>query len=67
MNATVFHTARLAPGDLDELQALESELGVTLVAFESDSSSSPAQLNEEQLQRIRALEDRTGKVLLALN
>jgi hypothetical protein len=40
---------------------------VTLVAMESDSSPIPAQLSETQLQRIQALENKTGKVLLAYN
>ena len=67
MSSALFYTAQLDQPTLADLQKLETELGVTLVAMESDSSPVPAQLSESQLQRIQALEDKTGKVLLAYN
>ncbi len=65
MSSALFYTAQLDQPTLADLQALENELGVTLVAMDSDSSPAPAQLSETQLQRIQALEDKSGKVLLA--
>ena len=67
MSSALFYTAQLDQPMLADLQKLETELGVTLVAMESDSSPVPAQLSETQLQRIQALEDKSGKVLLAYN
>jgi hypothetical protein len=67
MSSALFYTAQLDQPTLADLQGLETELGVTLVAMESDSSPVPAQLSETQLQRIQALENKSGKVLLAYN
>ena len=67
MASPIYHTARLDPTTLHELQALESELGVTLVAMESDESQVPAKLSEEQLKQIHAMEEKSGKVLLAFS
>jgi hypothetical protein len=67
MSSALFYTAQLDQRTLTDLQELETEFGVTLVAMESDSSPIPAQLSETQLQRIQALENKTGKVLLAYN
>ena len=66
MTSALFYTAQLDPTTLRELQDLEAELGVTLVAMQPDSSQEPAELSDAQLERIRAMEDRSGKVLLAL-
>ena len=49
MASALFYTAQLDPFALKELQALESELGVTLVAMQPDSSQEPAQLDDTQL------------------
>ena len=65
MASALFYTAQLDPSTLQELQNLESELGVTLVAMQPDSSQEPAELSDDQLERIRAMEDKSGKVLLA--
>jgi len=65
MNSSLFYTAQLGPSDLKDIQTLEQNLGVTLVAMDCDSSSEPAQLNAEQLQQLQALEQKSGKVLLA--
>jgi hypothetical protein len=67
MSSALFYTAQLDQRTLTDLQELETEFGMTLVAMESDSSPIPAQLSETQLQRIQALENKTGKVLLAYN
>jgi hypothetical protein len=67
MSSALFYTAQLDQPTLADLQELETEFGLTLVAMDSDSSPVPAQLSETQLQRIQALEDKTGKVLLAYN
>ncbi|MCX2978549.1 hypothetical protein N9052_02755 [bacterium] len=65
MTSSLFYTAQLGPSDLKDIQTLEQNLGVTLVAMDCDSSSEPAQLNAEQLQQLQALEQKSGKVLLA--
>ncbi|MDC0363079.1 hypothetical protein OAN12_08565 [Halioglobus sp.] len=65
MNSSLFYTAQLGPSDLKDIQTLERNLGVTLVAMDCDSSSEPAQLNPEQLRQLQALEQKSGKVLLA--
>jgi hypothetical protein len=67
MSSALFYTAQLDQPTLADLQELETEFGLTLVAMDSDSSPVPAQLSETQLQRIQALEDKSGKVLLAYN
>lgn len=58
-----YHSAQLDREVLQNVQQLESELGVVLVAIEPDPQ--PATLSDEQLHRIRSLEQQTGKVLLA--
>lgn len=65
MASALFYTAHLDPSTLQELQALESELGITLVAMQADSAQEPAELDDAQLKRIQAMEDKSGKVLLA--
>jgi hypothetical protein len=63
MHLEQYHSAQLDNATLHNLQQLESELGVVLVAIEPDPA--PATLTEQQLQRIQELERQTGKVLLA--
>lgn len=58
-----YHTANLDEGTLADIQQLEQELNVVLLAVEPDPT--PAQLNEQALQKLKALEQQTGKVLLA--
>ena len=65
MTSSLFYTAQLGPSALKDIQTLEQNLGVTLVAMDCDNSSEPAQLNAEQLQQLQALEQKSGKVLLA--
>lgn len=63
MSIEHFHPAALDGSTLQQIQALENELGVVLVAIEPDPE--PAKLSPEQLDRIQAIEASTGKVLLA--
>lgn len=63
MISTHYHIADLDQSALADVQALEKDLGVTLVAIES--APAPARLTQEQLERVQALEKETGKVLLA--
>ena len=58
-----YHSAQLDQAALENVQQLETELGVVLVAIEPDPQ--PASLSDEQLHRIRTLEQQTGKVLVA--
>ena len=63
MTLAHYHSAHLDQAELENVQQLESELGVVLVAIEPDPQ--PAKLNDDQLERIRTLEQKTGKTLLA--
>lgn len=65
MSTSLFYTANLDKGSLDELQSLESQMGVTLIAFDSSPGSEPYSLSDEQLQQLQALEAKSGKVILA--
>jgi hypothetical protein len=67
MSSSLFYTAQLDQPTMDDLQELEIELGVTLVAMESNPTSVAAQLSDSQLDRIQTLEGKSGKVLLAYN
>ncbi len=58
-----YHTATLDQPSLTEIQQLEQELGIVLLAVEPDPL--PAQLSEQALKRLQALEQHTGKVLIA--
>ena len=58
-----YHTATLDKESIKALQDLEKELNVDLVAFEADPEI--AQLTGQQLDQIRAFEEKTGKVLIA--
>ncbi len=57
--------SKLGEKDLGEIQALESDLGVTVLAF-SCRAIDPASLTDEQLGQIRAVEDRLGVSLVAV-
>lgn len=54
---------KLNPDALTKLQALESELGCCIVAYETQSRF--ANLSEVQLQRLQTLEKEANAVLLA--
>ncbi|MBN2047653.1 MAG: hypothetical protein JW750_07425 [Anaerolineaceae bacterium] len=55
--------AQLSEEEIKQLQALESKLGKTLIAFEKRVVF--AKLTEEQLNQIQALEKELGLYLLA--
>lgn len=57
--------AAMDESKLDSLQQLEKELGQTLLAF-SCHEMKPAQLTPEQLERVQALENDLGVVIVAL-
>jgi hypothetical protein len=63
MSIDRYHTATLDKNMLAGIQQLEQELGVVLVAVDPDPA--PAQLGDKALQRLQAMEQQTGKVLLA--
>jgi hypothetical protein len=67
MSSSLFYTAQLDQPTMDDLQELEIELGVTLVAMESNPTPVATQLSDSQLERIQTLEGKSGKVLLAYN
>lgn len=56
--------ASLNNEQMAQLQALEEELGVSLLAFEIDRTRL-AKLNEEQLARLHASEEKLGVILVA--
>ena len=57
---------KLGEQELGEIEALEKELGMTILAF-SCHPVDPAQADEGQLERIRQVEDRLGMSLVAVN
>ncbi len=57
--------SKLGEKEIGEVEALERELGVTVLAF-SCGAIDPAAVNEEQLARIRDVEDRLGVSLVAV-
>jgi len=56
---------KLGERELDEVAALERELGVTLLAF-SCHDVEPAEADDRQLGRIREVEGRLGISLVAV-
>jgi len=58
-----YRTADIDDAKLREIQALEAELGKTLVALESQPR--PADMTPEELARLRKVEETLGVVLLA--
>ena len=63
MSHVDYHPAELNKEQLDALQAVEQDLGVTLVAFSRDDK--PAELSEEQLKRVKSLEECLGSTIIA--
>ena len=63
MSIDHYHNASIDSHTLQNLQQLEDELGVILVAVEPDPA--PAHLSDDQLNRLKAAEKAMGKVLLA--
>ncbi len=52
--------------DLDQIKSLESDLGITVLAF-SCHDAPPASLEEETLAKIKTLENDLGVSLVAIN
>jgi hypothetical protein len=65
MSIDRYHHATLDQPSLAEIQLLEQELSIILVAVEPDPA--PAQLSEQALKRLQALEQQTGTILVAYN
>ena len=63
MSIDRYHTATLDPQSLADLQQLEKELNILLVAVAPDPA--PAQLSDEALSQLQSLEEQTGAVLVA--
>lgn len=56
---------RLSEADLDEIASLEKDLGTTVLAFACHPLDA-ADLSDEQLARVKALEDKLGVALVAV-
>jgi hypothetical protein len=52
--------------DLDQIKAVEAEVGQSLLAF-SCHDLSPAALSADKLEKIQALEKKLGMALVAVN
>ena len=57
--------SKLEEKDLDEIRALEKDLGKTVLAF-SCHKTDPAALDDDKLARLQALENRLGMSLVAV-
>ncbi len=58
------YAMKLGQGELEEIAALEKDLGTFVLAFACQPLE-PATLSPDQLQRVRAIEDKLGVVLVA--
>lgn len=65
MQAPEIRVAQLDKDRLARVEALESELGAVVVAYEP--SYKPATLNEAQLAKLRAAEAELGLILVAFD
>ncbi|MBW2011180.1 MAG: hypothetical protein JRG68_04410 [Deltaproteobacteria bacterium] len=63
--SVICNFSKPSEGDLKEIQALEKELGKTLVAFACPDRKVTG-LSEDQLKKIQDLEKKLGVVLMAL-
>ncbi len=57
--------AKLTPEQYGRVQAVESELGVSLIAYETDTRYRLAKLSSKEVAGIKELEKRSGHVLVA--
>ena len=62
----LFNVARLDANALKSIQALEQEMGKTLIAFKGFEAD-PATVSEDELGRIQALESALGVALVAVD
>lgn len=65
MEAPEIRVAQLGNDHLAKVEALESELGAVVVAYEP--SYKPAKLSESQLASLRAVEAELGLILVAFD
>jgi hypothetical protein len=59
-------STKLGSEDLTAINALEKELGTTLLAFSCRSDLKPADVTGDQLAKIKALEGKLGLSLVAV-
>lgn len=52
--------------ELKEIQNLEKELGVTLLAFSCPETKLAPNLTDEQIKKIREIENKVGMILMAV-
>ncbi|ABL66697.1 hypothetical protein [Chlorobium phaeobacteroides] len=57
--------SKLTPYRIDEIRALEKEAGKTLLSY-TDYDVLADDLSDEQLARLRELEEKTGTALIAV-
>lgn len=57
--------SKIGKGELEEVQSLEKELGISLLAF-SCPEMKFAKLSEEQLKKVEELEKKLGVVLISV-
>jgi len=57
--------SNLKDRDIEQIRQLESELGITMLAF-SCHDAEPALLNKETLEKIQSMESRLGLSLVAV-
>jgi hypothetical protein len=59
-------STKLESEDLQAINALESELGIPLLAFSCRADLKPAEVTADQLSKIQALESKLGLSLVAV-
>ena len=57
---------KIGKEELEGITNLERELGKTILAFKCQSETRPAQLSEEDLERIKQVEEKLGLALVAV-
>ncbi len=62
----LYSVAKLESGRVEEIRALEKEIGKTLVAF-SGHDIKTCELSEDHLSKLKGLEEKTGLALVAVN
>ncbi len=64
--AVVCRFSKTGKGEIEEIQALEKELGVTLLAISCPEMKIAPELSEEQLKKIQELEKKLSVILMAI-
>lgn len=57
---------KLDKSEKEAVESLEKELGKTILAFRCNINAKPADLTEEELNRIREVEDKLNLSLVAI-